>query len=320
MRNLRKYWLVFLLLAVSGDLLAQNGPLTSYYMFNTPVFNPSTVGMENGGSLTLQLRSQWTGYSTSFDGNGGAPLTQVLSLNVPVWEKISGIGINVVNDELGPVTTSQLGIPVSFRRDISLGELAIGVQPMFINRIQRFNELRFNDPSDPFNIGTSRSQIDFDFGLGLMLVGHSNYFVGLSSNNILEHNFDFEFDSLSNVIVRDYQAFGGTSLKLYRDFTLRPSLIVRTDLTNFSFDLNVLVQKGDKAWGGISYRYAEAIVFMMGYSFLPENKLRIGYSMDYIVNERRAKQFSSQEVYVRYDLPDLILGGKKRVKTPRFTH
>jgi len=36
------------------------------------------------------------------------------------------------------------------------------------------------------------------------------------------------------------------------------------------------------------------------------------------VHNSQAKKATSQEIYIRYDLLDFVLGGKKKVKTPRF--
>jgi hypothetical protein len=49
-----------------------------------------------------------------------------------------------------------------------------------------------------------------------------------------------------------------------------------------------------------------------------ENQLKFGYAFDYVVKDREAKEVTSHEIYIRYNLPDLIFGGRKAVKTPRF--
>ena len=72
-------------------------------------------------------------------------------------------------------------------------------------------------------------------------------------------------------------------------------------------------------WGGMSYRRSEAVVLLVGYNFLPNQVLKIGYSFDYVVKDQDAKSPTSHEIFLRYDLPGFILGGRKEVKTPRFS-
>ena len=57
---------------------------------------------------------------------------------------------------------------------------------------------------------------------------------------------------------------------------------------------------------------------MGGYSLMDKNRLKLGFALDLVIQENQAKKATSQEVFVRYDLLDLVFGGKKKIKTPRF--
>ena len=51
---------------------------------------------------------------------------------------------------------------------------------------------------------------------------------------------------------------------------------------------------------------------------MEKNRLKLGFALDLVVQDSQAKKATSQEIYIRYDLLDFVLGGKKKVKTPRF--
>jgi hypothetical protein len=71
-------------------------------------------------------------------------------------------------------------------------------------------------------------------------------------------------------------------------------------------------------WGGLSYRQSEAMVVMLGYSFLKEKSLKLGYSFDYVIKAQDAKEPTSHEIMVSYSLPVTSNSEKKIIRTPRF--
>ena len=97
-------------------------------------------------------------------------------------------------------------------------------------------------------------------------------------------------------------------LGLSRDFLLRPSFLLRANPNNFSnytLDISAIAEYQDRMWGGVAFKRSEAISILLGYSFLEDGKLRAGYSFDYIVKEQDAKEPTSHEIFIRYNLPDI---------------
>lgn len=314
-----KYCLVFLFTIGSFGLLAQNDVLYSNYMFNPSYYNPSVVGVDRVSHFMALVRSQWTGYTSSFDGSGGAPSSQLVSAAIPVEGSITGVGLTIINDRIGPQNTFSVDFPVSYSFEIRPGLLSVGIAPGVYFRTLNFNDLRFNNPADPLNIGTSESQTRINLASGVTFQSDENYFIGISGTNLLNPTFDFGSDSLAVPMKTSLILTSGYYWIFSDDIVLQPSMIVRSDFDTFTFDLSMLVEYQEKGWAGLSFRRAEAVILMIGYSFMEGNKLKIGYSMDYVTNERKAKQLTSQEFFVRYDIPDFMFGGRKQVKTPRFT-
>ena len=106
---------------------------------------------------------------------------------------------------------------------------------------------------------------------------------------------------------------------IMRELVINPTIMVRTDLITYTYDISAVATYQERMWGGVAFRRAESLSILLGYSFLEDNKLKAGYSFDYVIKDRDAKQPTSHEVFIRYDLPNLVFGGRKAVKTPRFT-
>jgi len=64
---------------------AQQDAQFTQYMFNTIYYNPAYAGVEGVTRFSAIHRTQWLGFSTSFDGPGGNPQTQVISAVTPLY-------------------------------------------------------------------------------------------------------------------------------------------------------------------------------------------------------------------------------------------
>lgn len=316
-----RYLLLFGFLAFALVTKAQNDAFFSHYMFNRSYYNPGALGVEPVSSVTFQIRSQWVGYSSSFDGSGGAPNSQLLSAVVPVKSNfLSGAGLHVLNDNLGPINNLQVQIPISYQMSLSSGTLDIGIMPGLFSQTVSGGQFRPVEPDDPLIPTGTETQINANLGAGLFYNSYKKFFVGVSGVNLLEPGFDFGLDSLENKLSRSVNAMAGFDFQVSSDITIRPSTLIRYDLNTFTFDFSVLADYKNLAWTGVSYRRSEAVIFMIGYSFLANNELKVGYALDYVIDEQNAKEPTSHEFVIKYNLPNFIFGGRKAVKTPRFSH
>ncbi len=316
---------ILTVLGILGSILlslsvqAQNDSFVSYSIMNPTLHNPAWVGSDRMAHVVLQVRSQWTGYKTSFDGKGGAPSSLVFNMSVPVTKKFSGIGVSLLNETMGPVNNMALNLPLSYKIDLNESELILGLMPGIISRSQNFNELRFNDSRDPLNkIGTKETQTLFNFALGALYSLPRNSYVGLSISNLTQPKFNYGLSGFSNKLLTNYTLMLGAFKSLKKGLEFKPNLVVKTDLNTLTFNLGAKVQYNTKMWLGASYRWSEAFVVLGGYSLMEKYRLKLGFALDLVVQDSQAKKATSQEIYIRYDLLDFVIGGKKKIKTPRF--
>ena len=142
----------------------------------------------------------------------------------------------------------------------------------------------------------------------------------MALNHILNTEFDFGSDSLRNALENNMVISGGYKYELNYDIILTPSLLVKTDFVSYSFDISVLGTYREKFWGGLSYRQSDAVVALLGINLLKDKSLKVGYSFDYVIQAQKAKQATSHEILLSYNMPAVTGGGKKIIRTPRFRH
>jgi type IX secretion system PorP/SprF family membrane protein len=295
----------------------QNDVFLSHQLYLPTYYNPSALGAEQIGSLSFAYRNQWTGYVPTSSDQGGAPKTQMLSLVIPASNlPISGIGINVITEQLGPINNFQAQFSTSAKFKVGYGTLNIGIMPGIYSKTLG-SVLDANDPSDSAIPTKKETQINFNLGGGALYVTSNGLFLGISIVNALEPNFDFGLSQASNAEKRTFVFHGGKKYQLNDKIGILPNFNLRSNFTGLTADFGTMIYYNDRLWTGVAYRKEEAIIFYLGYSLL-QNKLRVGYSFDYVVKNQNAKSPTSSEVYLKYNLPDLVLGGKKTIKTPRF--
>jgi type IX secretion system PorP/SprF family membrane protein len=297
---------------------AQQDPQFTQYMLNTLYYNPAYAGIPGATNFTAIHRSQWLGYTTTFDG-AGAPNTQVISANAPLPKLNSGAGFHVVNDNLGVVNNLEIQASFAYHIGIKNAKLSIGIRPGLYTQTMDFDKYRAVDPDDPLIASGQESQMRPDLAAG-MYFRSEKYYIGASVNHLLKTKFDFGVDSLRNALESHVYLTAGYNYDLNYDVVLKPSVLVKSDLNTYSVEISLLAALREKLWGGVSYRQSDAMIAMIGYSFMKDDTFKVGYAFDYIINAREAKQPTSHEFLLSYTLPVLGSGEHKIIRTPRFRH
>lgn len=322
---MRKSLIILSLVYVLGfPSMAQQDPHFSQYMFNRAYWSPALTALDNQGSVSVISRAQWIGYEPTFEQDGGAPSTQFLNFSTPIAikEKPFGVGVNVIYDKLGVLNNFEAQVSLAYHKRLNRGTISFGVRPEFRNQTLDFSQLRFVDPSDPKNIQRKESQTVFDLAAG---IGYStdNFILAAGVNHLLRPDMDYGLGDIGNGDTKrsmTYNLYGEYKYRLTYNIDLTPSFLVTSDLNTFSFDLSAIATYNEKLWGGLSYRNNEAMTILMGYSFLDNNQLKAGYAFDYVIKERSAKQPTSHEIFIKYNLPSISTGAKKIIRTPRFRY
>ncbi len=259
------------------------------YMYTPAVINPGFAGIEGVMNVSLLYRAQWVGVE-------GAPVTQVLSLDTAVNDRV-GLGLNFVKDEIGPSSNISSHVNFSYKFPITNNGLNFsfglkgGMESLNVDysklSVYMYNETLSN-VSEHFPV----------IGIGSYLYT-SNWFLGVSTPNLLSTSY-FNEQTLSAISTkRHYYILGGGSFKLKEKLTIKPSFLYYTVSGAPSvIDLTVSALYNDSLLLGFSYRDANSMAALFNIKI--SNKLSIGYSYESDRSQLASYSSGSHEVLLRF--------------------
>lgn len=316
LRSMKKIFsLLYLLIIVNLAAMGQQDPMFTNNMHYKLGVNPGFAGAEDVISGIILNRYQW-------EGMPGAPKTLVFSVDgaVNLFGAASGLGLNIVSDQLGNEDNTMINANYAYKADLSMGTLGIGLSLGLFNKSLSGewevpeDDLYTQPGSDPGIPQGDVSQMAFDFGAGLYLSA-IDYYLGVSVTHLNQAVIKFDEQAVT-FMARHYYLTGGYNIKLADPlFELRPSFMFRSDLAGWQVDLNTNLVYDDRFWGGLTYRVNDAVALLMGIEM--ENGLKVGYAFDLVTSAIGYEGFASHEIFVSYSI-DLERSRSKRYKSIRF--
>ena len=289
--------------------MAQQASNITHYMFMNMAFNPAIAGSSEGINVTGLIRQQWIGFKDDRGGNT-APQTLFLTIDSPIKFLHGGISGTVINDKIGPFNNTQVTLGYAYRTDLGPGEFSGGLQVNFQNSKLDVQKL------EPLVTITDLGESDFilDGSLGLYYKVPDKYYLGLSCNNVLQTR-------MKKIKVRDkriYDLTGGYNWVVpgHPAFELQPSAFIVTDLAAYTFSISAILQYNKKYWGGLAYRYQDAVSVLVGFTIL--KSIKIGLSYDASISKMSRYNNGSVEVMVNYCFKIETEKFRKSYKNTRF--
>mgnify|MGYP003437082543 FL=1 len=286
------------------SMYSQQDSQYTQYMYNTPLVNPAYAGSRETITAFLLHRNQWVGLE-------GAPVTNNFSINMPVGDSNFGVGLNFVNDEIGPVSENEISADLAYFIQISENyKLSLGLKGT-ANLFQLdVNKLRIFDPADPQfqNVDTEFSP---NVGAGLYLFSDKTYF-GLSIPNFFE---SYRYNDNNVEITKEKMHFyfiAGHVFTISPNIDFKPAVLskivegapLQADVTaNFLFF--------DKLTLGAAYRWDASVSALAGFQI--SDSWFIGYGYDLETTKLSNYNSGSHEIFLRYEVFN-----RSRVSAPRF--
>lgn len=313
-------YIIFCLLTLTsaGRLFAQQDAQFSQYMFNSLYITPAAAGADGVSRFTAVHRSQWLGYQSSFDERG-APTSQFLSFTTPINKINSGAGAYILHDKLGNLNNLQIQAIYAYHLGIGESKLSFGIKLGAFAQTVDGGEYRYIQEGDDLIIDGKETQVRPDVAVGMMF-RNEKFYAGLGVNHLTNATFDFGKNGSRNALERHMNFTAGYYYDVSFDLQIMPTVLVKTDFNEYSFDLGAIATYRNTMWGGLSFRQSEALNVILGYALLKDKSLKLGYSIDIVLVDKQAKSGSSHELMLTYDLPVTSSGGKKIIRTPRYRH
>ncbi len=314
------FYIIFclLLLTSAGKLFAQQDAQFSQYMFNSIYITPAAAGGDGVTRFSALHRSQWIGYQSSA-GERGAPTSQLLSFTTPIHKIHSGFGSYVLHDQIGNLNNIEIQAMYAYHLGIGESKLSFAIKAGAVAQTVDGGEYRLIQEPDDLVIEGKETQVRPDVGLGLMY-RNEKFYAGLGVNHLTNATFDFGKNGSRNALERHMNFTAGYYYDVNFDLQIMPTVLVKTDFNEYSFDLGAVATYRNTMWGGLSFRQSEALNVILGYALLKDKSLKLGYSIDIVLVDKQAKSGSSHELMLTYDLPISPGSGKKIVRTPRYRH
>jgi type IX secretion system PorP/SprF family membrane protein len=289
--------LVTLMLAISFGSMAQQNAMYSQYMFNTMAVNPAYAGSRNVVSATALHRNQWSGME-------GAPKTTTLTIDAPVRNKRVGLGLQLINDQLGISKTTGAVLSYAYRIRMDKGSLAFGVQGSGVQYRADYTSVDLGsggayDPAFAENV----NKMLFNFGTGVYY-NSDKFYIGLSAQDLLNTRItEYEApDDAAGGSFKNLHLFFATGYVFALDetFKLKPSVLVKgVKGAPVEADINAMLWVNDIIAVGGQYRTSADVAGILEIQATPQ--IRIGYSYDYSITRLRNFNSGSHEIMLRYE-------------------
>ena len=302
---MKKIYFIAILSLLFSDLKAQQDPQYTQYMYNMSVINPAYAGSKESMSGGLLYRKQWVQIED-------APSTGTFFLHSPVGKNV-GLGFSAINDQIGPVTETNLYGDFSYTLNLG-GEhrLAFGLKGgMTLHKVDYNKITGLPNPDDPAFSGGPSSSF-FNIGSGLFYYTNK-YYVALSVPNMIKSTY-LNVDS-TNYGSEELHYFltGGYVFDINPNLKFKPFAMIKSSFkAPVSFDISTNFLMYNKLELGATYRYQDSFGGMVNFSVTPS--LRVGYAYDHITSDLKTTAFASHEVILLFDLNF----PKKVSRSPRY--
>ncbi len=289
---------------LSAEIKAQQDPQYTQYMYNTMSVNSAYTGQREVLSIAGLFRTQWVGIE-------GAPITQTFSIHTPLRDERIGIGLSIVNDQLGPAQETYFNANFSYTilLDNTDKKLSFGLNGGFHFLNTDWKKGIYQNPDIVFN--QNLNLFSPLIGAGLYL--HSRkWYVGLSVPNFIDtkHYNDLQ-ESLAMERIHAFLICGYV-FDLNNKTKFKPAILVKgVSGAPLIADIsaNFLLNKTFAL--GLAWRWDDAISGLVG--FQVTNGFYIGYSYDRTTTRLKNYNGGTHEIMMRFELQKV-----GRLISPRF--
>ena len=288
-------------------LRAQNDAQFTQYWAVPTYYNPAATGTVDFIRIRGGYKLQWLGIKNapqSFVGMADMPLKLGAKSRL-------GLGAVFNQESIGLYRNMEVSAQISYKFKFLKGLWSVGVQPGFYNTKFKGSDVYipegddYHEPNDPDLPTTDVSGNSFDLGAGISYT-HKYFSLGVAVQHILQPTVTMDDSGGSDSETIEFQAEVPRQAYFIADsnipiknslFSLQPSLLVRTDFSNFSAEVTMRATYNKFISFGLGYRYKEAISAMVAAEF---KNFFIGYAYDYPMSAINRASSGSHEIVAGY--------------------
>ncbi|WP_194765654.1 type IX secretion system membrane protein PorP/SprF [Tamlana sp. I1] len=298
------YIMCLLMFALTLISYGQQDPQYTDYMFNPLSVNSAYAGSRGHLAIIGLYRSQWLGFE-------GAPRTQSFSVDSPIGKHV-GLGVSLVNDELGPSEEFYFDADFSYTIPMSGSQrLSFGVKGggKFLNI--DWSKGAHQEDEDVFRNNVNNKFLP-TVGAGIYYHSDKSY-VGLSVPNFLTNQY---YDGVQNAVDTEklhFYLIGGYVFDVNSNVKFKPAFLAKyVKGAPLIVDLSANFMFHDVLRLGAAYRWDDSVSGLIGLQITP--KFMVGYAYDYTTTPLKYFNSGTHELMLRFEL----ISKEKQLKSPRF--
>lgn len=291
---------------------AQYDPAFSHYYDMEPSFNAAAVGK----APKLNINAVYNMSLAGFENN---PKTMYAAADIPFYflKTYHGAGLQLLNDQIGLFRHQRLEAQYAVKFKLFGGTMSLGVQAGLLNENFDGSKIDLEDSSDPAFITSSVDGNSIDLCAGLYYTNGPAY-AGLSVQHANAPTIELG-ESNEIKVDRTYYFTGGYNIKLRNPFlTIKPSVLVRTDLTGYRADITgrlVYNMEKKNMYVGVNYSPGNSVAVHVGGCV---HGIMLGYSYEYYTSGISFIN-GSHELFIGYQMDvNLTKKGKNIHKSVRI--
>lgn len=266
--------------------------------------NPAYAGSRGHTVITALGRMQWVGFE-------GAPNTQNLSYDTPLGYSGLGLGVNLMNDQVGPSSEIYLDANVSYNIQTGAeGNLAFGLR--LGGRLLNIDWSKGTYKDDEVVFQDNINKFLPTVGAGIYY-HQPQWYVGLSVPNILRmEHYDAETPGEVAVERMHFFLIAGYVFDINEDLKFKPAALLKgVSGAPLSLDISANLLFNEKFRVGASWRWDDSVSALLG--FQATDSLLIGYSYDLTTSNYNVTNSGTHEIMLQYEIFKDI-----RYRSPRF--
>lgn len=284
-----------------GVAVAQQDPQFTQWMNNRLIYNPGYAGTSGNMCGVLQFRQQWVSFT-------GAPQSIAVGADMRLQGLPIGVGLSVISDKIGPMSTTFARIAGSWLTPIKKGTLGLGIDAGILQKSINADwivpEPGKVDPTIPGNYdaysNAALGKVTYDLGFGAFYQIPGKFFVGLSSTHLPAQSVKAG-GSVKYDMTRHYYFMAGYTFWENPNNEMSANIKYKSDLAAGALDANLMyafkITPNQKVSAGATYRMNDAAAVLLGYQHPYKNMTyKIGYSYDFILSKIKGYSSGTHEI------------------------
>ena len=283
---------LFILLFIGFDCIAQQEVQNTFFQFNSVFINPAYSGSREALSAVLNTRTQWVNWN-------GAPKTHIFTMHTPLKNELIGAGLNFVSDIIGPTERNSIYGNISYKIRVNKNaKLSFGMHGGVDLLRNNFSNLTIIDETDPLHSSNYFNRNIFNFGASIYYYSKS-FYTALSCPRLIENNLSTNNSFISKQVKHYYFLLGYVYERGLWAF--KPAIQVKGAYNApVSVDINLSVYFNRKISMSLFYRNKADIGTNMVFHF--NEQLYAGYAYDFSVSNMTKFNAGSHEIMLGFDL------------------